>query len=285
MKLRLPQENIEKLVIVITEGNEGGERNSAFLQQHQEEFNRILMKTRFEMLAKDFYGYLSYIKCGNAINTDKSTKEEVEEQLNIAELLYMLKTSKEDIIISSSINKCKLPTKYTTELVKSLEDEFFDKVLYIPTTQRIEAAPFEGSPNKEHNYPKITEDLIEEKIRYCKSMLRLVEPKGRPISSNNMKIYAAINIFIDYGLTNCTKDLKVVFDCLDHFELIPEEVKLSWSSQGWSKDEEKKNMYQHKKYIKTMYEESKKYCIWFTASAETNHLKQIAERHPFLKKT
>lgn len=92
-------------------------------KEYEEGFLRILLKTKFEKDASSIFHEIQKIKFGNTRAINEEIRErrlgDLQNMLDIANLLYVLKTDKNGIYISSAKSKCLL----STDIKKDLEDK------------------------------------------------------------------------------------------------------------------------------------------------------------------
>lgn len=97
-------------------------------KKHKEDFMRILLKTKFEKHSLNIYQELQQIKWGNteALNESirKSKLNILQYSLDTASLLYVLKTAKNGVYVSSPKSKCLLPSDIKRDLEVKTEKEY-----------------------------------------------------------------------------------------------------------------------------------------------------------------
>lgn len=99
----------------------------------------------------------------------------------------------------------------------------------------------------------ITLEQIQTVISELQEGVKKYNKKGRPIK--NIQSYAALLVFEKYGLQATNKQLKTVYECLEYWGFIEDEIKKGWTNIG--------SKYPEIQYIKAMFKESKKYKLVF----------------------
>lgn len=226
------------------------------------------------------------------LHNTKETKERLRHLLRLSYNLLVLKESK-DVKISSSKNSCELLPTMRDILINKIEEEYKkEKLNYTPMTYEegeddltqsctnswkdeyweeyayeLGLTPEECSGGYDYNY--VDEDMINNyidcvdvereispyyikiKIEEIENNLRRYKKKGAP--KKNLKLYAALQVFIERGLQNRNKDFRIAFECLDYFKMIDELIKNGWTDT---------NKYPEIQYMKSLYREKDKYALF-----------------------
>jgi len=268
-------------------------------KEYEEGFLRILLKTKFEKDATNLYHEIQRIKFGNtrAINEEIRARRlgKLQNMLDVANLLYVLKTDKNGIYISSAKSKCLLSTDIKKDLEHKIEKTYralgldLEPMSYEEAEDILTCAFFSpqfdedgpvgatswimdkygfvgdefteycylGSPDEdlieeyaeEHLTPcdTITPEQVKTQITELEELISKETKKGRPIT--NVRSYAAVLIFIKYGLENKFNEFKIVYDCLDYCGFISDEHKSSLIEQT----------NKQKDYIRSLFKRCKNY--------------------------
>ena len=99
---------------------------------------------------------------------------------------------------------------------------------------------------------EITPEQIKNTIDESLDEIKLYSRKGRP--KKNERLYAALSVFADIIPLSKNKQFKIVYECLDYFNLIDVDIKKLWNSSS---------KYPEIQYLKASYKQSKKYRIRF----------------------
>ena len=268
----------------------------------KENFFRILLKTKFEDNKEGIYQSLSRIKYANVeLLSEPVRKRNLEYSkkcLEISELLLVLKTDTNGIVISSAMQKCKLPENLKKKMEKEVEAQYRNYEL------DLEPMPYEEAediltaafsfPEYDEEGPtgatawlcyqydvtlgefieycygdtptdediesfaednlipceQITLEQIQKNIKLYRKKVSEYSKKGRPIK--NPKLNAAVLMFADYGLECSNEEFRTIYECLDYFELIDDDLKRDWAKK------EKDIKYSGMQYIKSVFGRSKR---------------------------
>lgn len=270
-------------------------------QEHKDSFFRILLKTAFENDAERIYQGLGRIKYSDIQVLSESIRKNklryFQNRLDIAKLLFVLKTETNGIYMKNVKYECLLPSPIQNELEEKIEEKYKNMELdLIPMTyeeaeDKLSAAfafpeyDSEGATEWLCEYLNLTldeflyycrddsptDDMIEayseENFIPCEEItplqikntinelqdgIRKYSRKGRP--QKNERIYAALSIFVDCGFKATNKQFKTIYECLDYFGFIDNDVK-----KGWNKSQK----YPEIQYVKSIYTQSRKFKVIF----------------------
>ena len=108
-------------------------------EKHKKDFLRILLKTEFEDNAEHIYQSLCRIKLANIEILSESIRKDnlnrCQDELNIAQLLFLLKTDTQKVFLKNSRLECELPNSIIKEIENKTENRYISMGLnLVPMT-------------------------------------------------------------------------------------------------------------------------------------------------------
>lgn len=254
-----------------------------------EAFKRILIKTPFEEWCDEIYSYLVVIK-DTEFDYDDWYNQNWYNQIDVCNNLLILKESN-DIEIRSPKGKSNLSPSMIDMLIQELEKEYKRLELdWIPMSEKeakkqlnqssanswkdkywgrhqeeSNLVPQENTHRFDYNYidtsmiwsyiydNRIIEEITPLNIKNAIKRLECkLESKKRGAPTKNLRLHAALQVFVERGLQNKNNDLRIAFECLNYFNMIDETIIKGWADT---------NKYPEIQYMKSLYREKDKYAL------------------------